>query len=178
MRILLTGANGQVGWELRKTLAPLGEIAACGHAELDLADAARVRDAVRAANADVIVNAAAYTAVDRAETEREAAFAVNALAPGVLAEEAKKSGALLVHYSTDYVRTLGEALRVLRPGGRIVIMDSPIYRHDKSGRQMVAERHADFEQRFGTRSDSVASIEYLTNSMLDDIGRRLARQRV
>ena len=103
MRILLTGANGQVGWELRKTLAPLGEIAACGHAELDLADAARVRDAVRAANADVIVNAAAYTAVDRAETEREAAFAVNALAPGVLAEEAKKSGALLVHYSTDYV---------------------------------------------------------------------------
>ncbi len=78
-----------------------------------------------------------------------------------------------LHYSTDYVRTIGEALRVLRSGGRIVIMDSPIYRHDTSGRQMVAERHADFEQRFGTRSDSVASIEYFTDSMLDDIGRRL-----
>ncbi len=78
-----------------------------------------------------------------------------------------------LHYSTDYVRTIGEALRVLRPGGSIVVMDSPIYRHDSSGRQMVAERHADFEQRFGTRSDSVASIEYLTASMLDDITRRL-----
>jgi dTDP-4-dehydrorhamnose reductase len=103
LRILLTGGNGQVGGELRKALALLGEVAAFGHAELDLADAARVRDAVRAANPDVIVNAAAYTAVDKAESEREAAFAVNALAPGVLAEEAKKSGALLVHYSTDYV---------------------------------------------------------------------------
>ena len=103
MRILLTGGNGQVGWELRKTLAPLGEILAPGRTELDLRDAARLREAVRAANADVIVNAAAYTAVDRAESERDAAFAVNAAAPGVLAEEAKKSGALLVHYSTDYV---------------------------------------------------------------------------
>jgi SAM-dependent methyltransferase len=78
-----------------------------------------------------------------------------------------------LHYSTDYVRTIGEALRVLRPGGRIVIMDSPIYRHDTSGRQMVAERHADFEQRFGTRSDSVASVEYFTDAMLDEIGRLL-----
>ena len=78
-----------------------------------------------------------------------------------------------LHYSTDYVRTIGEALRVLRPGGSIVVLDSPIHRHDSSGRQMVAERHADFERRFGTRSDSVASIEYLTGSMLDDIGRRL-----
>jgi dTDP-4-dehydrorhamnose reductase len=103
LRILLTGGNGQVGWELRKTLAPLGEILAPGRTELDLRDAARLREAVRAANADVIVNAAAYTAVDRAESERDAAFAVNAAAPGVLAEEAKKSGALLVHYSTDYV---------------------------------------------------------------------------
>ncbi len=78
-----------------------------------------------------------------------------------------------LHYSTDYVRTIGEALRVLRPDGRIVIMDSPIYRHDTSGRQMVAERHADFEQRFGTRSDSIASIEYFTDSTLEEIGRQL-----
>ena len=103
MRILLTGANGQVGWELRRTLAALGELEALGRAELDLRDAGRIREAVRALNADVIVNAAAYTAVDKAESEREAAFAVNATAPGVLAEEAKRSGALLVHYSTDYV---------------------------------------------------------------------------
>lgn len=71
-----------------------------------------------------------------------------------------------LHYSTDYMRTLGEALRVLRPGGSIVVMDSPIYRDPVSGRQMAAERHADFERRFGTRSDSVASIEYLTRAML------------
>jgi dTDP-4-dehydrorhamnose reductase len=103
LRILLTGANGQVGWELRRTLAPLGELEALGRAELDLHDAGRIREAVRASNADVIVNAAAYTAVDKAESEREAAFAVNAAAPGVLAEEAKRGGALLVHYSTDYV---------------------------------------------------------------------------
>ena len=103
MRILLTGRNGQVGWELQKALAPLGELTALGRAELDLRDAGRIREAVRASNADAIVNAAAYTAVDKAESEREAAFAVNATAPGVLAEEAKRSGALLVHYSTDYV---------------------------------------------------------------------------
>jgi len=103
LRILLTGRNGQVGWELQKALAPLGELTALGRAELDLRDAGRIREAVRASNADAIVNAAAYTAVDKAESEREAAFAVNATAPGVLAEEAKRSGALLVHYSTDYV---------------------------------------------------------------------------
>jgi dTDP-4-dehydrorhamnose reductase len=103
LRILLTGRNGQVGWELLKALAPLGEIVAPARAELDLRDAARIREEVRAANPDVIVNAAAYTAVDKAESERDAAFAVNAGAPGVLAEEAKRSGALLVHYSTDYV---------------------------------------------------------------------------
>jgi dTDP-4-dehydrorhamnose reductase len=103
LRILLTGGNGQVGWELRKTLAPLGEIAAPGRAVLDLRDAKRIRETLRDTNPDVIVNAAAYTAVDKAESERDAASAVNAVAPGILAEEAKKSGALLVHYSTDYV---------------------------------------------------------------------------
>lgn len=78
-----------------------------------------------------------------------------------------------VHYSTDYARTIAEALRVLRPDGRIVIMDSPVYSRDAAGRQMVAERHADFERRFGTRSDSVASVEYLTDAMLADVGRLL-----
>jgi len=103
LRILLTGRNGQVGWELQGALAPLGAVTALGRAELDLRDAGRIRDAVRTAKPDVIVNAAAYTAVDKAEAERDLAFAVNAAAPGILAEEAKRAGALLVHYSTDYV---------------------------------------------------------------------------
>ena len=103
MKILLLGRNGQVGWELERSLAPLGEVTSLGRADLDLRDAARIREAVRAAGPDAIVNAAAYTAVDKAESERDAAFAVNAAAPGVLAEEARREGAFLVHYSTDYV---------------------------------------------------------------------------
>ncbi len=102
-RILLTGRNGQVGWELERTLAPLGQIIACDRVALDLADVDGIRTAVRAAKADIIVNAAAYTAVDKAEAEPALAMAVNGTAPGILAEEAKRSGALLVHYSTDYV---------------------------------------------------------------------------
>jgi dTDP-4-dehydrorhamnose reductase len=103
LKILLLGRNGQVGWELERSLAPLGQLTALGRADLELRDAARIREVVRAASPDVIVNAAAYTAVDKAESERDVAFAVNATAPGVLAEEAKRRGALLVHYSTDYV---------------------------------------------------------------------------
>lgn len=103
MRILLTGATGQVGWELRKTLAPLGEVKAFDRFGLDLADTPVLVATVRALQPEVIVNAAAYTAVDKAEAERDRAFAVNATAPRVLAEEAKRIGALLVHYSTDYV---------------------------------------------------------------------------
>lgn len=102
-RILLTGSNGQVGWELRRTLGALGEIVATDSRTLDLADADAVRNAVRAIAPTIIVNPAAYTAVDRAEGEPERAHAVNAVAPGVLAEEAARLGALLVHYSTDYV---------------------------------------------------------------------------
>ena len=103
MKILLLGHDGQVGWELERALPQLGTLTSLGRAELDLRDAARVREAVRSASPDVIVNAAAFTAVDKAESERDAAFAVNATAPGTLAEEAKRKGALLVHYSTDYV---------------------------------------------------------------------------
>lgn len=103
MRILLTGATGQVGWELRKTLAPLGEVRSFDRYGLDLADVPPLVAAVRSLQPDVVVNAAAYTAVDKAESERDQAFAVNATAPRVLAEEAKRIGALLVHYSTDYV---------------------------------------------------------------------------
>jgi dTDP-4-dehydrorhamnose reductase len=102
-RILLTGAAGQVGWELARSLAPLGEVVPLSRSELDLADLAAVRDVVRTIRPGVIVNAAAYTAVDRAETEHRLAFRVNAEAPGALAEEAARIGAALVHYSTDYV---------------------------------------------------------------------------
>ena len=103
MRILLTGRNGQVGWELERSLATIGEVVALGRGELDLCDAASIRRVTRAAAPDVIVNAAAYTAVDRAESETELAHAVNGIAPGILAEEAHRCGARLVNYSTDYV---------------------------------------------------------------------------
>lgn len=103
MKILLTGRDGQVGWELQRTLAPLGEVVALGRAELNLAEPDAIRHAVRHVGPDLIVNAAAYTAVDKAEEERELAFAVNGMAPGVMAEEAKRLGAAIVHYSTEYI---------------------------------------------------------------------------
>lgn len=103
MKILLTGKHGQVGFELLRALAPLGEVHAVDYAECDLADAAAIAALVRSVRPDVIVNPAAYTAVDKAESERELAHAVNAVAPGVLGKEAAKLGAWVVHYSTDYV---------------------------------------------------------------------------
>lgn len=103
MNILLTGKNGQVGWELARALLPLGNVAAFDHAGLDLADAAAVRRKLDEVRPDAIVNAAAYTAVDRAESEPELASAINAAAPALLAQEAARRGALLIHYSTDYV---------------------------------------------------------------------------
>jgi dTDP-4-dehydrorhamnose reductase len=103
IRILLTGANGQVGWELRRTLAPLGDVVASTRRSLDLADPDALRRAVRECRPELIVNAAAYTAVDGAESEPERAMAVNGIAPGILAEEGKRVGAALVHFSTDYV---------------------------------------------------------------------------
>jgi dTDP-4-dehydrorhamnose reductase len=103
LRILLTGRGGQVGWELERMLPALGEVIATDLETLDLADPGAIRRAVREARPDVIANAAAYTAVDRAESEPELAMQINGVAPGVLAEEAKRAGALLLHYSTDYV---------------------------------------------------------------------------
>jgi dTDP-4-dehydrorhamnose reductase len=102
-RILLTGAAGQLGRELAALLPACGTLIACDRAALDLADAAAVARVVRGTAPQFIVNAAAYTAVDRAETERELAFAINERAPGVLAAEARSLGAVLIHYSTDYV---------------------------------------------------------------------------
>lgn len=102
-RILLTGRDGQVGWELKRALAPLGKVFAYDHNGLDLQNADYIRTVIRDVRPHVIVNAAAYTAVDKAETDIETAHAVNAVAPGIMAEEAKALNALLVHYSTDYV---------------------------------------------------------------------------
>ncbi len=102
-KILLTGCGGQLGRELKRSLACLGEVVACERRQLDLAMAESLRTALREIDPTVIVNAAAYTAVDKAESEPAVAAAINAVAPGILAEEAKRLGALLIHYSTDYV---------------------------------------------------------------------------
>ncbi len=103
MSILLLGKDGQVGWQLQRSLAPHGPVITCGHADCDLTDLDRLRLLVRQIGPSVIVNAAAYTAVDRAEAEPELAMRINGEAPGVLAQEAARLGALLIHYSTDYV---------------------------------------------------------------------------
>jgi dTDP-4-dehydrorhamnose reductase len=102
-QLLLTGANGQVGWALRSLLAPLGDVHAQTHANLDLTDIDALRACVRSIRPQIIINAAAYTAVDRAEQEEHRARAVNTLAPAVLAEESRQLGAWFVHLSTDYV---------------------------------------------------------------------------
>jgi len=107
VKILLFGKGGQVGWELQRSLAPLGEVIALDHDSTALcgnfADLPGLAATIRTVAPDVIVNAAAHTAVDQAESEPELARMLNALAPGVLADEAQKLGAWLVHYSTDYV---------------------------------------------------------------------------
>lgn len=103
VRILLLGKDGQVGWQLQRSLAPHGEVVACGRTQCDLADPDRIRSIVRDVRPAIIVNAGAYTAVDQAESEPVLAHRINAVAPEVLAGEAARSGALLIHYSTDYV---------------------------------------------------------------------------
>ncbi len=102
-RILLIGKVGQVGWELRRTLAPMAQITCVDFPEIDLTSTDSTRRWVQESRPNIIINAAAYTAVDKAESEPAKAMQINGVAPGVLAEEAKKVGALLVHYSTDYV---------------------------------------------------------------------------
>src|SRR6267143_367164 len=108
--IMLTGRNGQVGAELLRLLPQPCEVVAFGHDQLDLSNPSDIRRTIRQVQPQLIVNAAAYTAVDQAETDETTAQAVNAQAPGLLAEEAKKIGAVLVHYSTDYVFDGGKKL--------------------------------------------------------------------
>lgn len=107
MKVLLFGKTGQVGWELQRALAPLGELVAPDYNSRELwADfrrPERLAETIRAVNPNVIVNAAAHTAVDKAESEPDNARAINALAPAILAQEARRLDAWLVHYSTDYV---------------------------------------------------------------------------
>jgi dTDP-4-dehydrorhamnose reductase len=102
-RILLIGRIGQVGWELRRSLAPMAEVTCLDFPEIDLTQPDSIRRAVDEARPQVVINAAAYTAVDKAESEPDRATQINGEAPGIMAEAAKQAGALLVHYSTDYV---------------------------------------------------------------------------
>jgi dTDP-4-dehydrorhamnose reductase len=103
LNILLLGKFGQLGWELQRTLGPLGNVVAWDYPEIDFIQAEALREKVLELHPEVIINAVAYTAVDRAESEPEKAFLVNAAAPGMLAEAAKRLGAVFIHYSTDYV---------------------------------------------------------------------------
>ncbi len=103
LRILLIGRSGQLGWELQRCLAPLGEVVTYDYPEIDLAKPASLPEFVRGVHPQVIVNAAAYTNVDKAESEAELARQINSVSPGVLAEEARRLGAAFIHYSTDYV---------------------------------------------------------------------------
>jgi dTDP-4-dehydrorhamnose reductase len=103
LRILVTGATGQVGWQLQRTLLPLGDVIARTRSELDLGDPDATAKFVRELAPDIVVNAAAYTKVDKAESEPDVAQTINATTPGRIAEELKPTGGLLIHYSTDYV---------------------------------------------------------------------------
>jgi len=103
MRILLLGKNGQLGWELHRALAPLGDLFATDFPVIDMTSPEGIRQIIQNNHPDVIVNATAHTRVDRSEREPELAFAINSDGPRILAEQAKKIGAALIHYSTDYV---------------------------------------------------------------------------
>lgn len=103
MQLLLFGKNGQIGRELRRTLLPFGEVAALGRDDVDLCHSANLQEMLERRRPEVIVNAAAYTAVDRAESDEDTAYQVNAEAVGIMAEYARRYGSLLIHYSTDYV---------------------------------------------------------------------------
>lgn len=102
-RILLIGKNGQIGYELERVLSSVGELHSLGRQQLDISNESDLRDSIRQTKPDVLINAAAYTAVDRAESDENTAYDINVHAPRVMAEEAKELDALLIHYSTDYV---------------------------------------------------------------------------
>lgn len=138
MRILVTGIHGQVGFELLSSLAPLGEVLPADRALIDLTQPDQIRAQLRALQPELIVHPAAYTAVDRAEQEPALAMAINAQAVGVLAEEAERLGAALIHYSTDYVfdGALDRPYRETDPTGPL-----GVYGHSKLlGEQLLAER--------------------------------------
>lgn len=103
MKIVLFGKNGQLGQELQRTLVLFGEVVAVGHQELDLCDSTALEAFIRSHKPQIIVNAAAYTAVDRAEQERDMAFQINCATPGLIAELARELNSAFVHFSTDYV---------------------------------------------------------------------------
>jgi len=103
MKLLLLGRTGQLGWELERTLQPLGDVVALDYPEINMADAASIRKTVQEHRPQLIVNATAYTAVDKAESEPELAEAINGTGPAVLAEESRKLHSILLHYSTDYI---------------------------------------------------------------------------
>ncbi len=103
MRILLLGKNGQLGWELERSLQPIGNVIALDYPQIDLADGKSIKNVVAEYSPQIIFNATAYTAVDHAESQADLAEAINGRGPGILAEEARRIGALLIHYSTDYV---------------------------------------------------------------------------
>jgi dTDP-4-dehydrorhamnose reductase len=103
MKILLIGKNGQVGWELNRSLSKLGTVFAMGREDMDLSKPETLSPVIQDVRPDIIINAAAYTAVDKAESEPDLAMIVNGIAPGEIAKEAKKIGAMVIHYSTDYV---------------------------------------------------------------------------
>ena len=102
-KILLTGSDGQVGQELKQTLTSIGEVIAVNRQQLDLTSPNNIKKVIQEIQPNIIVNSAAYTAVDKAENEADLAFAINGIAPTIIAEEANKIGAFLLHISTDYV---------------------------------------------------------------------------
>jgi len=123
-KILLFGRVGQVGWELRRTLAPMSRLVCVDYPEVDFTAPDSIRRWIADTAPDIVINAAAYTAVDKAESETALAMKINADAPGVMAEETAKRGALLVHYSTDYVYEGTKATpyvekRPAEPAGRL-----------------------------------------------------------
>jgi dTDP-4-dehydrorhamnose reductase len=116
MRLLVTGTNGEIGWERSRRLELFGEVIPLRRDECDFAQPARLPTIIRRMGPDVIINAAAYTAVDKAEQQQELAFAANGASVGTIAEEARRASAFLIHYSTEYASGMGACSDPLRGG--------------------------------------------------------------